>query len=36
MTPAATASVVSLSGGAMLANVISVVLLIIETVMLRR
>ena len=30
------ASVVSLSGGAMLANVISVVLLIIETVMLRR
>jgi hypothetical protein len=36
MTPVATASVVSLSGGAMLANVISVVLLIIETVMLRR
>jgi hypothetical protein len=36
LSPAATASIVSLSGGAMLANVISVVLLIIETVMLRR
>jgi hypothetical protein len=36
MTPSAMASIVSLSGGAMLANVISVVLLIIETVMLRR
>jgi uncharacterized membrane protein YidH (DUF202 family) len=36
VTPAVTASIVSLSGGAMLANVISVVLLIIETVMLRR
>lgn len=36
LTPAITASIVSLSGGAMLANVISVVLLIIETVMLRR
>lgn len=36
MTPTVTASIVSLSGGAMLANVISVVLLIIETVMLRR
>lgn len=36
LTPAATASIVSLTGGAMLANVISVVLLIIETVMLRR
>ena len=36
LTPAATASIVSLSGGAMLANVISVVLLVIETVMLRR
>ncbi len=35
-TSAVMASVVSLSGGAMLANVISVVLLIIETVMLRR
>lgn len=32
----AMASIVSLAGGAMLANVISVVLLIIETVMLRR
>lgn len=36
LTPIVTASIVSLSGGAMLANVISVVLLIIETVMLRR
>ncbi|AKH21882.1 DUF6394 family protein [Sedimenticola thiotaurini] len=36
MTPAMMASIVSLSGGAMLANVISVVLLVIETVMLRR
>ncbi|HEB97070.1 MAG TPA: hypothetical protein ENI96_11645 [Sedimenticola thiotaurini] len=36
LTPVATASIVSLSGGAMLANVISVVLLVIETVMLRR
>lgn len=36
LTPMATASIVSLSGGAMLANVISVVLLVIETVMLRR
>jgi len=36
LTPDAVASIVSLSGGAMLANVISVVLLIIETVMLRR
>jgi hypothetical protein len=36
LTPVVTASVVSLSGGAMLANVVSVVLLIIETVMLRR
>lgn len=36
LTPSATASIVSLTGGAMLANVISVVLLIIETVMLRR
>jgi hypothetical protein len=30
------ASIVSLSGGAMLANIVSVVLLVIETVMLRR
>ncbi len=36
LTPTVTASIVSLSGGAMLANVISVVLLVIETVMLRR
>jgi hypothetical protein len=36
LTPALTASIVSLSGGAMLANVVSVVLLVIETVMLRR
>jgi hypothetical protein len=36
LTPSAMASIVSLSGGAMLANIISVVLLIIETVMLRR
>ncbi len=36
LTPGAMASIVSLSGGAMLANVVSVVLLIIETVMLRR
>jgi hypothetical protein len=35
MTPMVTASIVSLSGGALLANVVSVVLLIIETVMLR-
>jgi Ca2+/H+ antiporter, TMEM165/GDT1 family len=36
LTPAVVASIVSLSGGAMLANVVSVVLLVIETVMLRR
>jgi hypothetical protein len=36
LTPSVMASVVSLAGGAMLANVISVILLIIETVMLRR
>jgi hypothetical protein len=36
MTPEVTASVVSLSGGALFANVISVVMLIAETVMLRR
>ena len=36
LTPAVMASIVSLSGGAMIANVISVVLLVIETVMLRR
>ena len=36
LTPAVTDSIVSRSGGAMLANVVSVVLLVIETVMLRR
>jgi len=36
LSPSAMASIVSLSGGAVLANVISVILLIIETVMLRR
>lgn len=36
LTPAVMASIVSLSGGAMLANVTSVVLLIIETASLRR
>ena len=36
LTPSVTASIVSLSGGAMLANIVSVILLIIETVMLRR
>ena len=36
LTPGITASIVSLTGGAMIANVVSVVLLVIETVMLRR
>jgi len=36
LSPEATASIVSFSGGAMVANIISVVLLVIETVMLRR
>lgn len=36
LSPSVMASIVSLSGGAMLANVVSVVLLVIETVMLRR
>jgi len=36
LTPIVMASIVSLTGGAMLANVISVILLIIETIMLRR
>lgn len=36
LTETVTASIVSLAGGAMLANVISVVLLVIETAMLRR
>jgi hypothetical protein len=36
LTPAATASVVSLSGGALVANVVSVVLLVVETVSFHR
>ncbi|MDB5769995.1 MAG: hypothetical protein JWM42_369 [Burkholderia sp.] len=36
MTPEHTASVVSLSGGALLANIVSLVILIVETVMMRR
>jgi Ca2+/H+ antiporter, TMEM165/GDT1 family len=36
MTPAIMASIVSLAGGAMIANVVSVVLLVIETFTLRR
>ena len=36
MTASVTASVVSLSGGALFANIVSVILLIVETVMLRR
>jgi len=36
MTPSTMASIVSLAGGAMIANVVSVVLLVIETFMLRR
>jgi hypothetical protein len=36
LTPAAMASVVSLSGGALLANLVSVVILIAETVVMRR
>ena len=36
LTPGATASVVSLSGGALLANVVSLVLLVVETVSFRR
>jgi len=36
LTPSATASVVSLSGGALLANIVSVILLVIETVSYRR
>ncbi len=36
MTAGMMSSIVSLSGGAMLANVVSVVLLVIETVMMRR
>ncbi len=36
MTPHVTSSVVSLSGGALFANVVSVIILIAETVMMRR
>ena len=36
LTPSATASVVSLSGGALVANIVSVILLVIETVSYRR
>ena len=36
MTEASTASVVSLSGGALLANIVSVVLLVVETVSFHR
>ena len=36
MTPETTASVVSMSGGALLANMISVVLLVVETITVRR
>jgi uncharacterized protein DUF6394 len=36
MTPAVTTSVVSLAGGALVANVVSVVILIAETIMQRR
>lgn len=36
LTPGTMASIVSLSGGALLANLVSVVLLVAETVMLRR
>ena len=36
LSPSAISSIVSLSGGAMLANVISVMMLMAETVMLRR
>ena len=36
MTPAVMASIVSLSGGALLANLVSVVILIVETVTLHR
>ena len=36
LTAAATASVVSLSGGALLANIVSLVLLVVETVSFRR
>ena len=36
MTPDATASIVSLSAGALLANIVSVVIMVVETTMQRR
>jgi hypothetical protein len=36
LTPAATASVVSLSGGALVANIVSLTLLVVETVSMHR
>ena len=36
LTPAVTASIVSLAGGALIANIISVTILVTETLMLRR
>jgi hypothetical protein len=36
MTPMVMASIVSLSGGALLANITSVIILVTETVMFRR
>lgn len=36
MTPEMMASIVSLSGGALLANIVSVVLLVVETIVVRR
>lgn len=36
LTPAATASVVSLAAGALLANIVSVVIMVVETTMQRR
>ena len=36
MTASVTSSIVSLSGGALFANIVSVIILIVETVMLRR
>jgi len=36
LTPSAMATIVSISGGALLANITSVVLLVVETVMIRR
>ncbi len=36
MTPAMMVSIISLSGGALLANIVSVVLLVVETIVVRR